>query len=559
MQQTCEKCSAMFEVTEGDLEYYDEISPIFNGKKYLIPPPVQCPECRFQRRLIFRNERKLYKRKSDVSGKQIVSMFAPDNPHKTCTQDEWLSNDFDAMQFSRDFDFDSPFFDQLKELNIDVPHPGLNNTNVENSEFTNFALNQKNCYLIFGAGDNEDCIYGKFIVSSNNVVDNLSLYSCEFCYEGVSSQNCYECTYFKNCHNCANCMMVEDCSSCKNCLMCFGLRNKEYCILNEQLSKEEYENRRSKIDPLTNKKILEMQFELDKLKENIPHIDSHIYASEDCTGETIYNSKGCHNCFDIKNCEDCKYTSYTPNGFASYYSTFTAPDGVRWCNNVISAIGHRCMGTFLCWYTKDVYFSINCRNCDFCFGCVGLQNQKYCIFNKQYSRDEYEVIVPKIIKKMESAGEWGHFLPPELSHFAYNETIANEYFPLLKKEVEKRGFRWREEDEVIPDVEKIIPASQLPPSISDIPDDILNWAVKCEITGRPFRIIKPELNYYRKMGLPIPHVHPDERHNIRLRKKNPYKLWQCKCANCSKEIKTTYAPERPETGFCEDCYLKEVY
>ena len=35
MQQTCEKCSAMFEVTEGDLEYYDEIP---KGTRILIDP-----------------------------------------------------------------------------------------------------------------------------------------------------------------------------------------------------------------------------------------------------------------------------------------------------------------------------------------------------------------------------------------------------------------------------------------------------------------------------------------------------------------------------------------
>ena len=99
MQQTCEKCSAMFEVTEGDLEYYDEISPIFNGKKYLIPPPVQCPECRFQRRLIFRNERKLYKRKCDLCNKNIVSIYSLDKNYKIFCQDCWWSDKWDSLNY----------------------------------------------------------------------------------------------------------------------------------------------------------------------------------------------------------------------------------------------------------------------------------------------------------------------------------------------------------------------------------------------------------------------------------------------------------------------------
>ena len=31
---------------------------------------------------------------------------------------------------------------------------------------------------------------------------------------------------------------------------------------------------------------------------------------------------------------------------------------------------------------------------------------------------------------MKSTGEWGEFFPHELSPFGYNETVAQEYFPL---------------------------------------------------------------------------------------------------------------------------------
>jgi len=52
----------------------------------------------------------------------------------------------------------------------------------------------------------------------------------------------------------------------------------------------------------------------------------------------------------------------------------------------------------------------------------------------------------------------------------------------------------------------------LPENIADIPDDILNRAIECEITKKPFRIIKEELVFYRKHNLPIPRRHPDQRH-----------------------------------------------
>ena len=108
-------------------------------------------------------------------------------------------------------------------------------------------------------------------------------------------------------------------------------------------------------------------------------------------------------------------------------------------------------------------------------------------------------------------------------------------------------------------VEKIIPASKLPNDIKNISDDILNWAIQCEITGKPFKIIKPELDFYRKMNLPIPRKHPDQRHKDRMALRNPRKLWKRNCIKCNAEIQTTYAPERKEIVYCEKCYLESVY
>jgi len=88
-------------------------------------------------------------------------------------------------------------------------------------------------------------------------------------------------------------------------------------------------------------------------------------------------------------------------------------------------------------------------------------------------------------------------------------------------------------------VDKIIPANKLPENIADIPDDILNWAIECEITKKPFRIIKEELEFYRKHNLPIPRRHPDQRHLDRMSLRNPRKLFEriCDCPNCEENHK----------------------
>jgi len=120
-------------------------------------------------------------------------------------------------------------------------------------------------------------------------------------------------------------------------------------------------------------------------------------------------------------------------------------------------------------------------------------------------------------------------------------------------------FNWSTYESPFPKVDKIIPANKLPDDIKDIPDDILNWAIECEVSKKPFKIIKQELEFYRKHNLPIPRRHPDQRHLDRMKLRNPRKLYDRKCDKCKKDMKTTYAPNRPEIVYCQNCYDKEVY
>ncbi len=40
--------------------------------------------------------------------------------------------------------------------------------------------------------------------------------------------------------------------------------------------------------------------------------------------------------------------------------------------------------------------------------------------------------------------KYGEFYPPELSPWSYNETLAQEYFPLTKEEAISLGYRWKD-------------------------------------------------------------------------------------------------------------------
>ncbi|HRI36436.1 MAG TPA: zinc-ribbon domain containing protein [bacterium] len=87
--KSCKVCSANFVITDKDLEFYDKVSPVFNGKKESIPTPMLCPDCRQRRRLAFRNERKLYRRKCDLTGKELISIYKPHASVVVYEASEW--------------------------------------------------------------------------------------------------------------------------------------------------------------------------------------------------------------------------------------------------------------------------------------------------------------------------------------------------------------------------------------------------------------------------------------------------------------------------------------
>jgi hypothetical protein len=302
-----------------------------------------------------------------------------------------------------------------------------------------------------------------------------------------------------------------------------------------------------------------MKKKLDALRRTMIHRFANIVNSENCSGDYIENSRNCIECYDVNESQDCRYVAVGVKVKDNYdcSNMYIKPE---LCYEVLGTIevynAAYCVYVF---HSQNLLYCQYCYNCKDCFGCDGLRRKQYCIFNKQYSKEQYETLVPNIIHRMTETGEWGQFFPPSLSPYGYNESLANEYMPLTKREAVSQGYYWRNVVEKKLVVAKTIDASALPDHIDDIPDDVLNWAIVCPVTGRPFRVIKQELEFYRRQKIPFPRLHPDERYEARLKLRNPRRLWTRPCMKCGKEMQTTYSPERTEKIYCEECYLKEVY
>lgn len=193
-------------------------------------------------------------------------------------------------------------------------------------------------------------------------------------------------------------------------------------------------------------------------------------------------------------------------------------------------------------------------SCHDMFGCLQMKKWEYCILNKPYAKEEYEKLHTKIVAHMKETREWGEFFPIELSPFAYNETVAQDLFPLDKSDCEGRGLKWHNEER-----REIGSGSDIPDSIHDVTDNLIEKTLVCEKTGRPYRLVPQELKFYRRMGVPVPHFAPETRNNLRMAERLPRKSWSLPCSKCGILVASSYAPERREKVYCEECYLREVY
>ena len=80
--RTCKMSGEPFAVFQSDLDFYEKISPVIGGKKFSLPIPTLSPEERWRRRLLFKNERALFKNTCALTGKPIISIHSPDSGFK---------------------------------------------------------------------------------------------------------------------------------------------------------------------------------------------------------------------------------------------------------------------------------------------------------------------------------------------------------------------------------------------------------------------------------------------------------------------------------------------
>jgi hypothetical protein len=586
-QKTCQNCKDIFIVGEDDLSSYEKI---------MVPPPTWCPECRLVRRLLWRNERSLYKRTCDLCKEPKILMYPSVSPYNVYCYPCWWSDAWQAGTYAREYDFSKPFFEQFRELLLTVPRPGIiKQKNQIESEYTNRVTDMRNCYLLFGSTDDEYCRYGSWFNFCKECVDCYHIEKCERCYECVDCYGCSALAFSQESNSCSSSWFLSNCTNCQNCFGCVNLRSKSYCIFNKQYSKEEYEKLIATFDlgSADSVRAAAQKFHDFKMNFIVPAIVSH--HSTGVSGNWIENSKNVEKSFSCSEVEEGRYlfSVFKAKDVMDYSFWGSAAERVYETINTGIQVSDISFANE-CWTSiSKMRYVMNCHNSNNLFGCIGLRNSEYCILNKKYEKDAYVALLPKIREHMakmpyvDAKGRsfgYGEFFPPEISPFSYNETIAQELFPIDTSKAGESGFSWKEPDAKMPLI-SMSPES-FPDAVKDAPSSIPNEIVGCEHNGAcaemctvAFRILAEDLRLYKSANLPLPRLCPNCRHFERLKKRTPLESWKRKChcagdlsdkayknnvvhfhgdGSCPNEFDTSYAPDRPEIVYCLQCYNAEV-
>ncbi len=541
----CQRCKKEFTIEPQDFAFYEKMK---------VEPPKICYECRIKQRLAFWPFGKFQKRKCDLTGENIISLFPAQARFPVYKASNWFSDNWTPPFL--EIDFSKNFFEQLKELQEKTPRShqlGVENTDCD---YCDDVWWSKNCYLCRSLGYGENLSYCYRTVNCRDSLDLTYCFDSEESYDCVYCSKVFKVKYALNTRDSLESAFLYDCRNVNHCFMCWNLRNKEYHIKNKAYSKEEYLQEMKKYRLNSYKEVERLKKEFNELvrKEAI-HKENQNIKIINSEWDYLTECKNCHqSCFAEKS-EDCSYIMRAFDNKDVFDSV--GPFKCQLCYN--SAQFTDCYNLKHSVYStncRDSEYLDNCLDCENCFGCVSLKKKRFCILNKQYPKKEYEALVIKIKEKMKKDGIIDNFFPYSMAYIGFNLSLANIYFPETKEKIEELGGYWEELEKTETNDLQI---SQFIDDIEDVGEGILKKAFICEKTGQPFNIANREFNFLKKNSIPLPRQYPDVRNIERLKKMFSFKETKKHCIFCNKEIISHYPPELGYEKFaCEDCYQREI-
>jgi len=492
-----------------------------------------------------------------LTGKSILSGIHPDSMVPVLPDAEWFSKDWGIEQ-GMDYDLSKSIFAQSERLFRSVPYPALSTHKCENVIGCGM-VECTNCFMIFGTARTKDSSYTLRTSNSERCMDTVFVDRCEKTFSSAMSGQLNNCVQAFSCMRCHDCAFLFDCTECESCFCSTNLRRKKYVFMNEQLTQEEYEKRMAQID-LSKTSVFEKyrQEFLKIIREKAIWPENFSEGCTNCTGDGMVDcldctggyqmvkSKNVHDGWFIFNSENVDTTAISFDSGDCYYTS-------------VAINGHDMKFCFIADFSLACEYCVDCRNVEYCFGCVGLNRKKFCIFNKQYTEEEYWSRLDEIKCAMLDQGEYGRFFPPAYSPLSMKFGFSYLLSPFSKDELTRMGA---------PDLDamagvKLAPygnaeagdAAAVPDGIADVEESVVGKQFYDKDMNRRFSVNQSELANRKENGYPFPRHHHTYRMKELYSQCNTPALESATCAKCNAAITVNHnATFTKRTIYCKTCY-----
>ncbi|MDA1038388.1 MAG: hypothetical protein O2877_01725 [bacterium] len=549
-EKTCAALGTKWNMDEEEIAMY---------RKFNVPPSKFAPITRMK--LIkgsFCAFDMWYNKHADT-GEPLVSTTHPATGVKVLPDAEWFNRDF--VELGVDVDIARSIHDQLYELSRVVPLAAHYNYVLPENSLAFISFGDQDSYFVLACKSKRTY----YAMNGDNIEDSAEIVLSENIrnsYNVVHSKRIFNCRFVRESFDCMNSDFIFDCRNTEFCFGATNQRNKKYLWFNEQLSEEEWEQRFADVDLSSWKVREEYLKKFQDLVADSVWPENFNLNTENCTGEYIQDSTNVKEsyyinsgCRDLTSCtfafglqsHDCAYMA-APIGSSDCYYGIGANEcsGAKFALSIVS----RCI---------DVEFCSSCFDCENLFGCVGLRKKKFCIFNKQYTEEEYWKKLDEIKSSMLERGEYGDF--PSMKHSTqhWSGSGAKLVYDATEEECLKLGAAEFESSSMGAEGPEIDRASiRKMDGIPDTADDtLLGSPYFDDQFGRRYGYLKPELALYTKLKIAPPRSHPTRRIYELYDEMNKAVYKEDTCKKCSKNLTVALNKKYTERNiYCMTCYLE---
>jgi hypothetical protein len=442
----------------------------------------------------------------------VVSRYPTERMQHVVSNKEFETIRNDVPAITPDGD---DFFANLQKLFTSIPiNATIQQWKNDATEYADSVLNSKSVYLSFGVFESCSYIAYSSLVTNNcsYILNSMQITNhCENIYYSKAIDKSSNIYYSKFIINSSNIRFSSNLTGCRDCIGCHDLQNVSYHINNRPYTKDEYEKYRTMMMQKTH--LFEEKYtgvsnkSLNAGSKNVQwngilfssDIENGYYVTRANKGRNVVLITGENSDSSLYDCCD------TGINAVDFYGVQAG-----WTN----ANNYYCVSQ--CESCFNIYYSYYLHNCSYCIGCVWLKNKSYCIFNKEYSKEEREQKANEIFAQMEKDGTLWEFFPWSMNPFHFNDTAAYMIDNTFTKEEVTTLWYLRRDEHIkvdIPEKAAVVGVDEL--SAFEWFDPRGKWMISKGILdkiivdkeGNYYRIVKMEYDFLVKYGLPLPRKH----------------------------------------------------